>query len=139
MPGNLHEVLRAFASLSGQLAPTLGLDIDGLLDEANPFFNILTHTWPGKVIIVTLREDREEAERDLSELKIKYDKLVLVDTLGEKSDVIRREGISHYFDDQAECLQDVPEGVDVFLFRNGGNYNYSAKKWMFSQRTGQIV
>ncbi|TVS15306.1 MAG: hypothetical protein EA424_16430 [Planctomycetaceae bacterium] len=35
--------------------PTLGIDLDGTIDETPAFFQVLTKTWPGRVVIITAR------------------------------------------------------------------------------------
>jgi hypothetical protein len=115
-------------------APTLGLDLDGTIDESPEFFRILTSTWPGKVIIVTYRKDAGKAAKDLQKLSIYYDKLVLADSL-DKSELIKSLGINVYIDDQDECIQNIDQSISVMKFRNGGNFNNG--KWMYSDRTGK--
>lgn len=117
----------------------LGLDLDGLLDEANAFFRPLTRVWPGRVTVITYRSDRAEAERDLDALGIDYDEVVLVDALDAKAAVIAEKGIGVYVDDQPEALGNIPEGVHVLLYRNGGNFDFDDRRWMFSDRTGKRV
>ncbi|MEY4181167.1 MAG: hypothetical protein RLY70_4742 [Planctomycetota bacterium] len=120
-------------------APSLGIDIDGCVDEAPIFFKILARVWPGKVFVVSFRSDRAKAESDLQHWGICYDELILVSKLSEKAAVIEREGISVYFDDQPECLQDVDSMRNVMLVRNGGNFDFDDRKWMFSDQTGKRV
>ncbi len=119
--------------------PTLGLDLDGVLDESPVFFSTLTHVWPGKVVIVTYRDDRSKAQADLANLGVRYDELVLVDNFDAKAQVIVEKGISIFVDDQPECLRDVPPTVTVLLMRNGGNFSYEEKLWTMSERTGKLI
>lgn len=119
--------------------PTLGLDLDGVLDEAPAFFSTLTRVWPGKVVIITFRDDRAKAEADLARLGIRHDEVVLVDRLNGKAQVIVEKGISVYIDDQPEALKDVPEGVAVLLFTNSGNFDYEEKLWTLSDQTGKLI
>lgn len=60
----------------------LGLDLDGVLDEATEFFSLLTRVWPGQVVVISYRSDDEKARADLDQLGIRYDDLVLVGTAG---------------------------------------------------------
>lgn len=122
-----------------KVAPILGLDLDGVLDEAPAFFGILTKVWPGNIVIITYRDDRSKAEADLQRLGIRYNELVLVDSFEAKSKVIIEEGVSIYIDDQPEMLKDVPPTVSVMLFRNAGNFDFEAKLWMLSRRTGKLI
>ena len=119
--------------------PTLGLDLDGLLDEANELFVFLSGCWPGRVVIVTCRDNRERAAADLKRLGIEYDELVLVRTLDAKAAVIVDHNIDIYFDDQPECLKGISDRVHVFLYRNGGNFNYDEQRWLFSRTTARLI
>ena len=120
-------------------APTLGIDLDGCVDECPVFFQTLTAVWPGDVVVITFRDDREKTVQDLRRFGIRHTKLVLVKSLEAKAGVIRDLGISTYFDDQPETLRDVPPNVNVMLVRNGGNFDFATKQWLFSERTGRLV
>lgn len=119
--------------------PSLGIDLDGTIDEAPIFFNILSNAWPGKVFIITYRNDYEKAKNRVEEFGVKYDEIILVSSFSEKAKVIKEKGILSYFDDQDEMTQDIPEGVNVFKIRNGGNFDFDAKKWLYSSETGKSV
>lgn len=121
------------------LVPVLGLDLDGCVDEAPFFFQPLSHFWPGRIIVITFRDDREKAKEVLAKYNIRYDELILVDTFDAKADVIIALGVSVYFDDQPEMLKNVPANVQVMLVRNGGNFDFSDRKWMLSNKTGKIL
>ncbi len=118
---------------------TLGLDLDGVITEAPEFFSAWTHSWPGKVIVITYRRDRAKAIADLEERNIRYTEVVLVDRFEAKAKVIAEHGVTLYVDDQPEMLKNVPAGVNVMLFRNEGNYDFKDCRWMFSQETGKLV
>ena len=120
-------------------AINLGLDLDGLLDDANDFFKLLARIWPGLVVVISYRRDYAKAEADLAALGIEYDDLVLVETFDAKADVIAEKNVGVYFDDQPEMLKNIPEGVHVFLYRNGGNYDFNQKLWLFSNRTARLI
>lgn len=139
---NLKDQLRtaadALISVVNQPHPTLGIDLDGCCDESN-FFNILTHCWPGDVVVITFRSDRNKALADLERLSIRYTEVVLVDTFEQKAQVIAERGISFFIDDQPEMLKNIPASVGIMLFRNGGNFDYEDRKWMLSERTGKLI
>lgn len=128
----LREVLH-------QPKPTLGIDLDGCVDEAPTFFHILSHVWPGDVIVVTFRDNRDKAIADLKKHGIRYTDLVLDGSFVAKADFIEERGISFYIDDQPDMLKNVPSGVDVLLFRNEGNFDFEDRKWMLSGQTGKLV
>lgn len=119
--------------------PTLGLDIDGVVDEAPIFFRTLSHCWPGEVYIVSFRSDRAKAIEFLKSKNIRYDKLFLVSSLEDKARVIVEEGIMIFFDDQPECLKDMPSNRNIMLVRNEGNFDFDEKKWLMSDITGKII
>lgn len=117
----------------------LGLDLDGTITDAPEFFSVWTHSWPGRVVIITYRTDREKTIRDLEEHEIRYDDLVLVDRMDGKAALIAEYGVTMYVDDQPEMLKNVPAGVNVMLFRNEGNFDFGDERWMLSRQTGKLV
>lgn len=119
-------------------SPAIGVDLDGTIDEAPIFLKTLCKLWPGKVYVISWRGDRAKTEQDLAKFDIRYDELILVSCFADKAKVIVEKGILTYFDDQPEALQDIPPTVNVFLIRNGGNFDFEQKKWMMSDRTGTI-
>jgi uncharacterized HAD superfamily protein len=118
---------------------TLGIDLDGTIDENPLFFAALTQCWSGKVFIITYREDAAKAIADLGKHGIRYDDVVLVNSFAEKAEVIARLSIDVYIDDQDEVLMHIPASVTVLKIRNGGNYDSAARKWLYSKKTGRHV
>ena len=100
---------------------------------------VLTHCWPGKVYVLTYRSDRDKTIQDLAKFDINYDELILVDSFDAKAEVIKKEGILVYFDDQPEMLKNVTPKTNVMLVRNGGNFDFDDKKWMLSEKTGKLI
>lgn len=121
------------------LVPTLGLDIDGVITDAPEFFSAWSHSWPGRVVVITFRQDRETAIRDLNEMKIRYDQLHLVGRFEQKAEVIQNEQVDLFVDDQPEILKHIGQETCVLLFRNEGNYDFDERRWMFSSETGRMV
>jgi len=119
--------------------PAIAFDLDGTIDEAPDFFRVLAECWPGKVYVITYRNDRAKAEQDVARFGIRCDDVVLVSNFDQKAEVIAERGISVYFDDQDEMLLHIPEGVAVLKIRNGGNYDFDARKWLFSDLTGRKI
>jgi hypothetical protein len=118
---------------------TLGLDLDGVIDENAHFFGVLSNVWPGDVYVITYRDDRDKAVADLARFGIKFKDVILVNSFAEKADVIARLDIDVYIDDQDEVLMHVPESVTVLKMRNGGNYDGDDRKWLYSKLTGRPV
>jgi len=140
---NLKDQIRQAANVLREVVhqpqPTLGIDLDGCVDESPTFFNILSHVWPGDVIVVTFRSDRDKAVADLEKHGIRFTDVVLVSSFAQKAEVIAERGISFYIDDQPEMLKNVSANVGVLLFRNEGNFDFEGKKWMLSEQTGKLV
>lgn len=135
----LKQVGESLAGLFSCPNPSLGIDIDGCVDTAPIFFKLLTHHWPGKVFVISYRSDREKAIADLAKYDIRYDELILVDSFDAKAEVIQEEGILVYFDDQPEMLKNMPSTVNVMLVRNGGNFCFDDRLWLFSDRTAKLI
>lgn len=121
------------------VCPALAVDLDGCCNESPIFFSILTSNWPGKVFVITFREDKEKAKEDLDKFQITYDEVILVNSFDQKAEVIVEKGIMFYFDDQPEMLKNIPSDVTVMLVRNGGNFCFDEKLWMFSNQTGKLI
>lgn len=119
--------------------PSIGIDLDGTIDESPVFFEILTRAWPGKVYIITYRHDFECIQADLERFRIKYTKIIMVTSFKQKSEEIDRLGISVFFDDMDEVLQHVAPDVTVMKVRNQGNFDYEEKRWLYSPHTGRNV
>jgi uncharacterized HAD superfamily protein len=117
----------------------LGLDLDGVITDAPEFFSAWTHSWPGEVVIITYRKDRQKAVQDLADRNIRYDELVLVDRFEAKAEEIAKLGVGFYIDDQPEMLKTIPADVNIMLFRNEGNFDFADQRWMLSRRTGKLV
>ncbi len=133
------RITAAATSEASLLAPAIGLDLDGTIDEAPDFFGLLARYWPGKVYIVTYRSDRAKAEADLARFGIRYDELILVSSFDAKAAILVEKEISVYFDDQPEMLKNVPPTINVMLVRNEGNFHFGDRLWMFSKHTGRMV
>jgi len=139
LKNQLHELTEALISLTEIPYPNLGIDIDGCIDESPIFFQFLSHCWKGKVTIITFRDDREKAIRDLAKFNIRYDELILVDSFEAKAEIVARENIQIYFDDQPEMIKNMPDKVNVMLVRNGGNFCFDDKLWLMSKKTGRMI
>lgn len=119
--------------------PAIGIDIDGCVDEFPRFFSVLASHWPGKVYVISFRDNRQKAEEYLARFGVVYCELILVNSFQEKAAVIAREGIAAFFDDQPEVLKPIAPECNVMLVRNGGNLDFDDGKWMFSRQTGKLV
>lgn len=120
---------------------SIGIDIDGCIDDFLLFFKVLSSSWPGKVYIITCRskEYKIETEEMLKDCEIKYDELIFATSYKEKSNIIKEKNIIVFFDDQPEVLNHILEDVCVMLVRNGGNFSFEDKKWIFSKSTANLI
>jgi hypothetical protein len=118
-------------------APALGLDLDGTITDSLAFFQILTAVWPGKVYIVTFREDVEATATYVESLGVRFDRVVCVNSFAEKTTVIADLSIKVFIDDMDEVITHIPADVTVLKMRNGGNFE--AGKWLYDKTTGRQI
>jgi len=108
----------------------IALDIDGTVDKVPEFFSFLSQHWPGKVYIVSYREDRQQAEADLAAWGIRYDELHLVKLFQTKAELLDRlDDVSFFFEDMDEAIHAIPESITCFKIRNNENFNFDEEKW----------
>ena len=136
---NIKEEISAISNIMSIPFPSIGIDIDGCIDEAPLFFSVLAANWPGKIFIISYRDNLDGAKRTLKNFNIRYDELVLVSSFDEKAKVIGENNISVFFDDQPEMLREIAPACNVMLVRNGGNFDFDDKRWMLSNKTGKII
>jgi uncharacterized HAD superfamily protein len=117
----------------------LGIDLDGTIDEAPGFFRMLTNVWPGKVYIITYRNDVDGIKFRLEQFGIKYNEIICVNSFAQKAKEIRKLNIKAFFDDMDEVLIHIPEDVAVFKVRNGGNFDFNEAKWVYNDLTGKAL
>jgi hypothetical protein len=113
----------------------IGLDVDGLLDEHPAFFSLLSGVFSSGghfVAILTFRDPAalSRTEKQLAEWGITYDEIHFAHSLSDKGRLCRELALDVYFDDQDECLVGIDEKTTVFKIRNGGNFDFSARKWL---------
>lgn len=117
----------------------LGLDLDGTISEKPEYFRMLSNMWSGNVFVITYRSDYDKAKKDVEQYGIRYNEIILVRSFDAKAEVIREKNINVYYDDQPEMIANIPDNVQVFLVRNGGNFDYENQKWMMSDTTAKII
>jgi len=118
----------------------LALDIDGTITSNPDFFKDLTEKFKdiAEIHIITFRSKKYQFEtiRQLQEFGIIYDYLVFVEN---KKEYIVEKGITIYFDDMDEFINDLPESVTVFKIREQGNFDYEQQKWLYNNKTGRNI
>lgn len=138
-PKDIREQIKSVVNIIAIPYPSIGLDLDGVITDRPIFFSVLTKSWPGKVFVITYRDDKNKAIEVLAKHDIRYDELILVNSFDQKAEVIEANGIGTYFDDQPEMLKNVSSNCNVLLMRNDGNFDFEDKKWMLSDQTGKII
>ena len=119
--------------------PSIGIDIDGCITDFPIFFQILSSTWPGKVYVITLRSNYKMTEDYLKKNNIRFDQLFCVNSFEEKGEIIKREGITAFYDDQPEILKTITPNCTCMLVRNEGNFSFDNKRFYMSTRTCEII
>lgn len=122
----------------------IGLDLDGLLDERPDLFAFLSTALRATghfVAVLTYRDpdSRPCTEGQLAGWGISYDELHFARSLADKGRLCRELGIDVYFDDQDECLVGVDEKTTVFKIRNGGNFDFTAGKWVSTAKLTRLL
>ena len=120
----------------------LGLDLDGTITEAPEYFSLLKKVWKlagAKVFVISYRNDLNKAKKDVEQLIGEVDEIILVDSFDAKAAVIKEKNIGVYYDDQPEMMFNIPRGVQVFLVRNGGNFDYDDQRWVMSDETAKLI
>ena len=87
-----EQITEALEALSVIPYPSLGIDLDGPLDDQAIFFRLLAHHWPGKVIgfsTVSVRGTQMLVEQ----LKLHCDDLIVAESAEAKANAIARSGV----------------------------------------------
>ncbi len=145
----LNQVVNALADATTVPEPepvndclSLGLDLDGTITESPAYFRALKKVWMMagmKVYVISYRTDYEKAKKDVHSLIGEVEEIILVDSFDAKAAVIKEKNIGVYYDDQPEMMHNIPEGVQVFLVRNGGNFDYEDQRWVMSDKTAKLI
>lgn len=135
---NTAQILAKIAEVPQEPLPrALGIDLDGTIDEAPAFFSFLAKVWDGPVYIITYRDNHDGVVKDLERFGIEADGIILVRNFAQKAQYIKKLNVVVYFDDMDEVLLHIPSNVTVFKIRNGGNFSFKDKRWLYSAHTGR--
>jgi uncharacterized HAD superfamily protein len=122
----------------------IALDIDGTISDHPEFFSALSTGFRAaghRVLVLTYRDPaRADATRQqLAAWCIGFDELVIATSLEEKGPLCGELGIDVFFDDQDECIVNVPENVLVCKVRNGGNFTFERRRWLSTTRLTENI
>jgi len=103
----------------------VGLDIDDTITRHPVFFAFLSGALVAaghRVLIITMRVDRERAEADLRTMGVVWNELYTFPEDGPytpywkwKGDLCRQHGVELFFDDSPDILEHMPEGTFPLL------------------------
>jgi hypothetical protein len=122
----------------------IALDIDGTISERPDFFAELSTSFRRaghRVLVLTYRDPaRADATRvQLAAWGVEFDQLVIAPSLNSKGAMCAAHGVHLFFDDQDECIADVPESVLVFKVRNGGNFDFDSRRWLSTSKLTELI
>lgn len=122
----------------------VALDVDGTISEHPELFALLSASLRAAghpVVVLTYRDpDRVEHTRmQLAGWGITYDEIVFATSLSSKGELCRQHSIDVFIDDQDECIVGVPENVLVLKVRNGGNFDYDARRWLSTAKLTELL
>lgn len=121
------------------VSPSIGIDIDGCITDFPIIFQVLSQSWPGKVFIISMRFNKEQTAKYLADKNVRFDEIHLVSSFEEKAEVIKKHGISAFFDDQPEIIKTVNPNCACFLVRNEGNFDFNTNKFLMSYKTAEMI
>jgi len=122
----------------------IALDIDGTISEHPQLFAALSRsfTTAGDTVLILTYRDPANADRTIQELQawgIQFDEVIYSPSLEAKGEICERLGVNVFFDDQDECLCEVPESVLSLKIRNGGNFDFEEKKWLSTEKLTRLI
>ena len=119
----------------------IAVDLDATISAYPEFFELFTKAMSEagcRIYVITDRVPGTEKQvaQELRNYGITYDQIHIT---ANKTEYIMQEGISVLFDDKDEYFLDLPESVAVFKVREHYNFDFTEKKWLYSDRTGRII
>jgi hypothetical protein len=121
----------------------IAIDLDNTINASRDsieFFSVLTNLLipEHKIYIITDREPGTEQQiaDELDYLGIEYSQIVITD---KKSDYIKEQGITIFFENQDEYFLGLGEDVVVFKIRESGNFDFAEKKWITSSKNSILI
>ena len=122
----------------------VALDIDGTISEHPEFFVMLSSSLRAVghyILVLTYRNPAQDAatRQQLAAWGIAFDELAVAPSLEAKGELCALHGVDLFFDDQDECIVDVPESVVVCKVRNGGNFDFDRRQWVSTERLTRLL
>jgi len=121
----------------------IGIDIDNTItasSESVSFFGMLTRLLRpvAEIHIITAREPgtEERIKAELQGMGIECDCVAIT---ANKKRYVEDNGITIFFEDTDEYFLELGEDITVFKIREPGNFDFAAKKWIYSDVTGRKI
>jgi 3D (Asp-Asp-Asp) domain-containing protein len=121
----------------------IALDLDNTISASKQsieFFETLTHLLIAeyKIYIITNREPNTEQviANELDYLGIEYSEIVIT---ADKAGYIKENNINIFFENEDEYFVELGEETTVFKIREDGNFSFSEKKWIGSEKTVKVI
>ena len=122
----------------------IAFDLDDTITASKQsieFFSVLTNLLitDHHITILTSREPGTEQEiaEELRMLGIEYSEIVITD---KKTEYIRQQGITIFFENEDENFLSLPENILVFKVREDGNFDFGEKgRWIGSKKTVRMI
>ena len=121
----------------------IAIDLDNTITASKQsieFFEVLTHLLDPEFEIHILTNREPGTEQDVADeldyLGIEYSEIVIT---ANKEEYIREQGITIFFENEDESFLELGEEVVVFKIREAGNFSFSEKKWIGSNKTTKMI
>jgi uncharacterized HAD superfamily protein len=122
----------------------VALDIDGTISEHPEFFAVVSVALRAaghRVLVLTYRDQAsvQATKEQLARWGVQFDELVIAASLEGKGELCAAHGVDLFFDDQDECIANVPERVLVCKVRNGGNFDFRGRRWLSTSQLTKLL
>ncbi|MCK4887737.1 MAG: HAD family hydrolase [Planctomycetes bacterium] len=121
----------------------IAIDLDNTItasEQSIEFFSVLTNLLitDHKIYIITNQQPNSEQEiaEELDYHNIDYSEIVIT---ADKAQYVRDNNIKILFEDTDEYFLELGKEVTVFKIREDGNFDFSAKKWIGSEKTTKMI
>ena len=121
----------------------IAIDLDNTITadkNSIEFFRIMTHLLipDSSIFIITNRNPNTEKEisEELKNIGISFSEIIITD---KKARYIKENNITIFFENTDEYFLEIGEETTVFKIRESGNFSFSEKKWIGSEKTVKVI
>ena len=116
------------------------IPLDDAIDCNPRLFSAMTQVLSGRAEIHIIASSsvgsKENIQKELESKNLKYDYLTLSD---DRVKYVIENQIDVLFETEDSHLQNVPSGVLVLKVRDGENFCFESKRWLYSDSTGELI